>query len=123
MLKFPVVALLTALVVSLLLKIFLLAPHLPLPTGELWWNSLPSPSLFLLTATVYLLTYRSADFPGLLLAVAVIRLLISLTYVLVLSFLAKPIFQNMALHFLCDFAIYTAADIWLADKLLKKRCS
>jgi len=119
--RFPLLAFLSALSVALPIKYFLLQPFLSLPENIFFLNSILAPVLLLLVSIIYGLTFRMADFPGLLLVVMVVRLLICLTYVLIISFLEKPLFKNMALQFFIDFVIYTATDIWLANKFLKNR--
>lgn len=118
--KKAVLALLTAAGLSFLLS-QLLKNYFPLSDKLLQWNLFFNGILFTVIIAIYLLSYRMADFPGLLLVIMVLRLLLSLTYVLVISFLEKEVFRSMALRFMCDFVIYTIADIWLASRLLRNK--
>jgi hypothetical protein len=116
-----VLAFFSALIAALVLKFTVLQLTMPVPFPRFWLNSIIAPSLLIVAGIIYSLTNKSEQFPGLLLAVMVIRLLICLTYVLVISFLEKTIFKNMALQFFFDFVIYTTADVWMAGKFLKKQ--
>jgi hypothetical protein len=68
---------------------------------------------------VYSISCAKKEFPQVLLVCLVLKLLISLIFLLIDYFSEKTTFLNSALHFLFYFTIFTVMEIWFILGLLK----
>jgi hypothetical protein len=68
-------------------------------------------------------TNKGSDFASLLLTGVIIRLLLSLVYLLVAWLLLRPSFLGCAVHFLLHYALFSAAEIRYLSLLASHRQS
>jgi len=88
---------------------------------DIYWTF--SLFFFLLMSVVltslYRKKHRNKDFAGFLLTCIVIKLILSLIYLVVVSIILKDEFRYSAFHFLIQFFLFTTTEVYFVVRLLK----